>query len=59
MAVVITQRSLSCGTDMSKYERRGGLGRNTLEIDAVPGGDGRGKDARLGAKLGVGVVPDS
>jgi hypothetical protein len=59
VAVVIAERALRRCTDMGKDKRGGGLGGYSLEVDTVPSWCGRGKDARLWAKLAVGVVSNS
>ena len=59
MAVIITEGAFGRCADMGKYERRGGLGGYSLEIDAVPRWSSRGKDARFGAELGVCVVSNA
>ena len=44
---------------MSEYQRRSRFGSETFEVDAVPGGDGGGEDARFRSKRGRGIVADA
>ena len=56
VAVIITERTFGSGSHMGKDQWRGRLRGYTLQVDAVPGGDGRSEDAWLWAKLWVGIV---
>lgn len=59
MAVAVGQRSLACCSQVGKYEGRGGFGRQPFQIDAVPGWNGGGEDARFGAEGGRCVVANA
>jgi hypothetical protein len=56
MAVVITKGAFCGRSNMGEDQRRGRLGGYPLQVDAVPSGDGRGEDAWLWPKLGIGIV---
>lgn len=53
VAVVLTEGALGGGADVAKDEAGRRLGRNALEVGAVPCGDGRGEEAGRRAELGV------
>ena len=55
VAVVLGQGAFGRGPDMAKYQARGGFGRNSMEVRAVPRRDCRSKETGSGAELGVGV----
>lgn len=55
MAVVFAQRALGRGADVAEDESGGGLGGDSLEVRAVPSGDGRSEEAWRRAKFGIGV----
>lgn len=55
VAVVLGEGALGRGADMGEDEPRRRLGGDALQVGAVPGGYGRGEEARRRAKLGVGV----
>lgn len=59
VAVLVREVALGGGADMGEDERGAGLGCQALEVQAVPSGDGRGEDAWLRAKFGVGVVANA
>lgn len=56
MAIRVGKSALCSGTYMGEDETRGRFGAQTKQIDAVPGGDGGGENARGGAKGRRGVV---
>lgn len=58
MAVAVGDGALRRRSYMGEDERGSRLGREPLQIDAVPGRNGRGKDARFWAESRVGVVSD-
>lgn len=55
MAVIFGERALGRGADMAKDEAGSGLGSDTLQVGAVPGRDGGGKEAWSGSQLRIGV----
>jgi hypothetical protein len=59
MAIIIAERTFSRGADVGKNKMGGGLGGDSLEIDAVPRRYGRGENTRIWAKLWVGIVSNS
>lgn len=59
VAVLVAEGTFGGSSNMGEDERRGGLGSDSLEVDAIPCGGGRGEDTRLRAKFGVGVVANS
>lgn len=59
MAVAVGDGALRRRSYMGENERGSRFCREPLQIDAVPGWNGRSKDARLGAEGRVGVVSDS
>lgn len=56
VAIVITKGAFRSGTKVSEDQGRGCLGCYSLQVDAVPGRNGRRKDAGFRAKLGIGVI---
>ena len=59
MAVAVGDGALRRRSYMGEDERGSRFCREPLQIDAVPGWNGRSKDARLGTEGRVGVVSDS
>lgn len=52
VAVALGQSAFGAGADVSKDEGRYRLAGQTGQVGAVPGGDGRGEDARVGTEQG-------
>jgi hypothetical protein len=59
VAVVLAQGALGRGANMGKYEPGCGLGGDSLEVRAVPGGDRGREEARSLAELRVSVETDA
>lgn len=59
VAVLLAQVALRRGAHVRKNEGGGCFGGEARQVDAVPGGDGGGEDARLWAQEGRGVVADA
>ncbi len=59
VAVVLAQRPLGGRANMGEDQVGGGLGGEALQVGAVPGGRGRGEQARRGAELGICVEADA
>ncbi|CAG8469950.1 2928_t:CDS:2, partial [Scutellospora calospora] len=51
VAVGVGEGAFGAGADVGEDQRADGLAGQTLEVAAVPGGDGRGEDARLRAQV--------
>lgn len=49
VAVVLTKRAFGGGTNVGKYKSRCGLGGDTMEVGAIPCGNGRGEEAGCGS----------
>lgn len=59
MAIAVGDGALRRRSYMGEDERGSRFCREPFQIDAIPGRNGRGKDARFRAKGRVGVISDS
>lgn len=59
MAVLVREIAFGGCAHVREDERGSGFGGEAREVEAVPGGDGRGEDGGRGAEEGGRVVPDA
>lgn len=55
VAVVLAKGAFGGGAHVAEYQAGGGFRGDTVEVGAVPGGNGRCEDEGRGAKLGFGI----